>query len=92
MVLLCAQFTTRAGTPDVSQLKLVTQLPGELPQRVEGLAYDGEKLWATVYHGKGMYAILDPITLGWAPMNESEHYQVISNVAGAFQRLLKTET
>jgi hypothetical protein len=87
ILLLWAPFrsATLAATPVLSELKLVTQLPGELPQRVEGLAYDGEKLWATVYHGKGSYAILNPITLGWEPLNESEHYQVISNVAGNFQ-------
>jgi hypothetical protein len=40
ILLLCAPLrsTTQAATPVLSELKLVTRLPGELPQRVEGLA------------------------------------------------------
>lgn len=75
----------QAGSPDSSELKLVAQLPPELPQRIMGLAYDGNKLWATIYLGRGSYATLDPSTLSWGSNHEIEHYKVISKVAGAFQ-------
>lgn len=85
--LLCAPLTlvAQAGTPEVRELKFVTQLPPELPQRIMGFAYDGEKFWATIYLGRGRYATLDPSTLTWRSDHENEHYKVISGVAGAFQ-------
>lgn len=85
--LLGAAFTSvvQAGDPDLRELKLVAQLPPELPQRIKGLAYDGEKLWATIYLGRGRYATLDPSTLSWGANNENEHYKVISRVSGAFE-------
>lgn len=72
------------SNPDPRELKLVTHLPPEVPQRLMGLAFDGEKLWATVYLGRGRYATLDPATLKWQSEVESEHYNVISRVAGLF--------
>jgi catechol 2,3-dioxygenase-like lactoylglutathione lyase family enzyme len=60
----------QAGNPDSGELKLVAQLPPELPQRIMGLAYDGNKLWATIYLGWGRYATLDPSTLSWGSNNE----------------------
>jgi hypothetical protein len=83
--LLSAPLTSIASDPDLRELKLVAHLPPELPQRITGLAYDGEKFWATIYLGKGRYTTLDPSTLTWETNNESEHYKVISSVAGAFQ-------
>lgn len=50
-----------------------------------GFAYDGERLWATIYHGRGRYATMDPSTLSWVSDSENEHYNVIRNVAGAFE-------
>lgn len=85
--LLSAPITliAQAGDPNPGELKLVAQLPPELPQRIAGLAYDGERFWATIYHGRGRYATLDPSTLSWELNNENEHYNVIRNVAGAFE-------
>ena len=47
---LCAGTFTlgQVGNPEIRELKLVAQIPPELPQRVMGLAYDGENLWATI--------------------------------------------
>jgi hypothetical protein len=88
--LLCApvSFVAQAGNPNLRELKLVAQLPPDLPQRIMGLAYDGEKLWATIYLGRGRYATLDPSTLGWGTdnaNNANDHYNAISSVAGAFE-------
>jgi hypothetical protein len=74
----------QASTPDFLELKLVARLPPELPQRISGLAFDGEKLWATIYLGRGQYVKLDPSTLTWASDNEIDHYRIVANVAGAF--------
>ncbi len=87
MFLLSSANTSVAGVrePEVRELKLVAQLPPELPQRVMGLAYDGEKLWATIYLGAGRYATLDPLTLNWTVNDDPEHFRIIREVSGAFE-------
>lgn len=69
------------SSPNPGALKLVAQLPPELPQRVMGFAFDGEKLWATVYHGEGRYATLDPTTLTWNAKLKRDHDDLIGRVA-----------
>jgi hypothetical protein len=85
---LCASPPARADQnpvrPDLRGLEQVSQLPPELPQRVMGLAYDGENLWATVYLGKGRYASLNPHTLGWEVSRDDARHKVIAEVAGMF--------
>lgn len=71
--------------PKPGELKLVTRLPRDFPQQVTGFAFDGEKLWAALYVGKGRYATLDPNTLTWKESKSEEHHKVIREVAGAFQ-------
>ena len=86
VLLLCVWVTAVAQTsfPDVSELKPVAQLPPELPQRITGFAYDGERLWATIYLGRGRYAKLDPATLEWSTDTDAKQTTLISAVAGAF--------
>jgi hypothetical protein len=72
------------GNPNLEGLRLVAQLPAELPQRVSGFAYDGEKLWVTIYHGQGRYATLNPATLKWEIGAADESSRAISKAAGAF--------
>ena len=71
--------------PNLGELQLVAQLPEELPQRITGLAYDGEKLWAAIYHGRGRYATLDPSTLLWQTSSEAQQHRSIAKVSGAFE-------
>jgi hypothetical protein len=75
----------QTGVPDVQELKLVTQLPPALPQRIMGLAYDGHQLWATIYLGRGTYGKLDPDTLEWSTDTNKKHINAIATVAGAFE-------
>jgi hypothetical protein len=62
--LVCSLVHARPpfSSPNLAEFQFVTQLPAELPQRLTGFAFDGEKLWATVYLGRGRYATLDPAT------------------------------
>lgn len=71
--------------PDLDQLKLVARLPPELPQRVTGFAYDGEKFWVAIYLGRGRYATLNPLTLGWTISDNNDHHKAIKEVSGAFE-------
>ena len=73
------------GEPAADKLELITQLPKELPQRVSDLVYDGEKLWAIIYHGQGLYATFDPVTYAWTASYNHEQLQTIRQVSGNFE-------
>lgn len=79
----CVNATT-PSSPNFNELTLVTQLPAELPQRVMGLSYDGQKLWAPVYLGRGQFATLDPVTLEWHVSREPKQHAAIRDVSGPF--------
>jgi sugar lactone lactonase YvrE len=74
-----------AGKPNTGELKLVAELPAELPPRISSLAYDGKEIWVAIYHGRGQYATLDPVTLRWRISNIEEHHKAIREVVGAFE-------
>lgn len=84
-LLINAQSVSTESKPNLQELKLVAQLPAELPQRVSGFSFDGEKFWAAIYLGRGRYATLDPTTLNWELSDSDEHHKVIGEVAGDFQ-------
>ena len=69
---------------NLGELKLVSELPPELPRRVLGLAYDGQKLWASVYHTHGRYVTLDPVSLEWTISDDRKANAVVGAVAGSF--------
>jgi hypothetical protein len=73
-----------SSNPKSEELQLVTQLPEVLPRRVMGLAYDGEKLWASVYHGQGRYATLDPSSLLWTISSDAQQQKAISKLSEPF--------
>lgn len=75
--------TGNAG-PDFERLKLVAELTPEVPRRITGLAYDGEKLWAAIYLGQGLYVTLDPVTLKWTINKEQKSRQAISELSGVY--------
>jgi hypothetical protein len=79
----CAYAAT-PPSPDFAGLQLVTQLPRELPQRIKGFSYDGQKIWATIYLGRGQYATLDPVTLEWKVSREAKEHRAIAEASGAF--------
>jgi hypothetical protein len=73
------------GRINLEGLQLVAQLPEELPQRTIGFAYDGQKLWVAIYHGRGQYATLDPSTLIWQISSNAHQHRAIAQVAGVFE-------
>ena len=82
----CAESRARAGgAPDLASLRQVAQLPAELPRRVSSIAFDGEKLWVTVYLGGGRHAVLNPSTLGWEVSREAARHSAIGDVSGSFR-------
>jgi len=86
ILIVCPCANARSSyTPNLGDMQLVAQLPAEAPQRILGLAYDGEKLWTSIYLSRGRYATLDPATLEWKLSNEENHHKAISEVSGAFQ-------
>jgi streptogramin lyase len=86
VILTClfAATGSSAAGPNLAGLQLVTQLPWELPQRITGLAYDGKKLWATVYHGGGRYATFDPASSVWTISSDEQQHRAITKVSGSF--------
>ena len=84
MICPCVNAAGSSRSPDLQGLQLVAQLPAELPQRVMGFAYDGEKFWASIYLGRGRYATLNPSTLLWKVSDDEEHHKAIRKVSGAF--------
>jgi hypothetical protein len=71
-----------SNDPNVDELQYVAQLPEGLPQRVSGLTYDGQKLWASIYHGDGRYVTLDPNTLVWTASDQHQHHRAILELSG----------
>lgn len=81
---LYANAAVSSARPNLEGLQLVAHLPAEVPQRITGFTYDGEKIWVAIYHGRGLYATLDPSTLLWKVSAEEKERNAISEVAGAF--------
>lgn len=85
IVLLTLTFSTFGQkVPLVSELKQVSQLPTEIPQRITALAYDGEKLWFAVYLDKGHYATLDLKTKEWKYSDSEVQQQAIRELTQPF--------
>src|SRR4028118_362232 len=87
LLLLCPANIARVqqGSPNFDELTLATQLPSELPQRISGFAYDGEKFWVVLSHSGGLYATFDPATLNWNANSSGDQRQAIRKVSGAFE-------
>src|ERR1044072_6600126 len=69
---------------NLGELKLVSELPPELPRRVLGLAYGGRKLWASDYNTHGRYVPIDPVSLECTISYDRKANAVIGAVAGSF--------
>ena len=82
IILLTFAFSAFAQRfPLIYQIKQVSQLPAEIPQRVQALAFDGKKLWFALYHDKGRYATFNPRTKEWKYSDSEIQHQSISRIA-----------
>jgi len=70
--------------PEIEELTLVSQVPIEIPQRIFGMAYDGEKLWLSISHDKGHYATFNPHNAEWKYSNNESHRKVIREISQPF--------
>jgi hypothetical protein len=68
----------------LDRLQLVAHLPSDLPQRISGFAFDGEKLWAMIYQGQGRYATVNPNTWSWIESSDQSAHQKLRDVSGRF--------
>jgi hypothetical protein len=81
-ILFCVNAGSSSATPDLQGLQLVAQLPPQVPQRIKGFTYDGEKFWAAIYQGGGRYVTLDPLTLQWTVRDDDKQRRAFSKVSG----------
>jgi len=70
--------------PVIGELKQVSQVPDTIPQRITGMAFDGEKLWFPVYLSKGHYATFNPKTEEWKYSDDEKHHQAVRQISQPF--------
>ncbi len=70
--------------PVIGELKQVSQVPDIIPQRITGMAFDGEKLWFPVYLSKGHYATFNPKTEEWKYSDDENHHRAIRQISQPF--------
>ena len=72
------------NVPLIEKLKEVSQLPAYIPQRVNGLTFDGEKFWTAVYQDKGHYATFNPQIQEWKYSDSETHHLAIRKIGKPF--------
>lgn len=70
--------------PVIEELTHVSQVPAEIPQRISGMAFDGEKLWFSVYHSRGRYATYNDQTGEWKYSADETHHNAIRGISQPF--------
>lgn len=70
--------------PIISELKQVSQVPDKIPQRITGMAFDGEKLWFPVYLSNGHYATFSPQHQEWNYSDNEKHHAEIRKISQPF--------
>ncbi|HXG86342.1 MAG TPA: hypothetical protein VNI84_20150 [Pyrinomonadaceae bacterium] len=70
--------------PVIGELKQVSQVPCIIPQRITGMAFDGEKFWFSVYLSKGHYATFDPKTEEWKYSGDEKQHRAIRQISQPF--------
>jgi hypothetical protein len=70
--------------PTIGELKQVSQVPDTIPQRITGMAFDGEKFWFPVYLSNGHYASYNPKTEEWKYSDDEKHHRAIHRISQPF--------
>ena len=81
-VLVIATYSQ--NLPLTAELKQVSQVPANIPQRITGMAFDGEKFWFPVYLSRGNYATFNPKTEEWKYSDDEKHRQAIRKISQPF--------
>jgi hypothetical protein len=76
--------TYSQNVPLTAELKQVSQVPASIPQRITGMAFDGEKFWFPVYLSRGHYATFNPKTEEWKYSDDEKHHQTIREISQPF--------
>lgn len=79
-----SQIAQAQNIPLLSELKQVSQIPADIPQRVNGLAFDGEKFWTSVYLDNGHYATFNQQTQEWKYSDSAIHHSAIRKISQPF--------
>ncbi|HEX8566893.1 MAG TPA: hypothetical protein VF648_14710 [Pyrinomonadaceae bacterium] len=82
LVLVTPNGYAQSLEPKFEELKQVSQLPAKFPQRITALTWDGEKLWAAIYHDNGRYATFNPKNNEWKVDDNEKRLQSIRDVTG----------
>lgn len=79
--LVFSQISQARNIPLLRELRQVSQIPADIPQRVNGLAFDGEKFWTSVYVDNGHYATFNPQTQEWSYSDSEKHHLAIRQIS-----------
>lgn len=87
IAILLSAFVTLVGAqrqPVIDAIVQVSQVPSEIPQRITGMAFDGEKLWFSVYLSRGHYATFNIQTDQWTYSENETHHDAIAKISQPF--------
>ncbi|MGD9563221.1 MAG: hypothetical protein AB7F88_13540 [Pyrinomonadaceae bacterium] len=84
LVITLVSFAFAQKRPVVEELTAVSQVPPEIPQRITGLAFDGERLWFSVYPSRGRYATFNMKTEEWRYSDDETHHVALRQVSQPF--------
>lgn len=76
--------TAHSQSLSTFELKQISQVPAEIPQRITGMAFDGDKFWFSVYLSKGHYATFNPQTEEWKYSDEEKQHSAIRKISQPF--------
>ncbi|MFL6466419.1 MAG: hypothetical protein ACJ72Z_00525 [Pyrinomonadaceae bacterium] len=67
---------------DLDQIKQVSQLPADVPQRANAIAFDGEKFWVPLYVDRGRIVTFDPKTETWDTKQDPKFAAAANRIFG----------
>ncbi|MCU0240239.1 MAG: hypothetical protein MUC29_12425 [Pyrinomonadaceae bacterium] len=81
-VLVSSNYSQKS--PLINDLKQISQVPNEIPQRITGMTFDGKILWFPIYLDKGHYATFNIDEEKWKYSDNQKHHDAILKVAQPF--------
>lgn len=84
ILLLTSLSVKSQRQPLIDELKVICQIPAEIPHGVSAIAFDGEKIWAANYLDKGRYATFNPQNREWKFFDSEKERKAIGKVTGTW--------